>query len=241
MTFNAASYFAGVGTVLATLTLGFGGGILMSGVFTDKVPREPNRVERQIAEKAKPEAPPVVTTTPVVVPTAPKNETIAAAPPATPPPEPQKEPAPPAAPPAAPQAQPEPQPQVTTQVVRHPPPAQGRERPVALVDPAIREQIRVPHDERAQDLKRQAAEKRKAEREKQRAERRRQQQLQEAERRRQMQEAQASAAQRSRAAEVDDEEREERPVFGARERPVFVRPERPDFPRPRIFPWFGDD
>jgi hypothetical protein len=221
MTFNAASYFAGVGTVLATLTLGFGGGMLMSGVFADKAPREPNKVERQMADRAKPEAPPVSTSTPVI-PAIPKNEAVAAtAPPSS---QPQKEPEPAAALPV-PQAQP--QPQVTTQVIPQPAPALGRDRPVALVHPAMRE-----HDGK-QDLKRKAAEKRKAEREKRRAERRREHETREAQRQQQREAQQASAAQRSRQAEAEDDEREERPFFGARERE--------DFPRPRLFRFFGSD
>ena len=32
MTLNVPSFFAGIGTVLALLVLGFGGGVMMSGV-----------------------------------------------------------------------------------------------------------------------------------------------------------------------------------------------------------------
>ena len=68
MTFNAASFFAGIGTVMFLLAAGFGGGILMSGMLTDNTPREPSKIERRAAETA----PPAVTTKPVAVAPAPK-------------------------------------------------------------------------------------------------------------------------------------------------------------------------
>ena len=49
MTLNVPSFFAGIGTVVVLLTLGFGGGVLMSGVIGDK-PREPGKVEKWAAE-----------------------------------------------------------------------------------------------------------------------------------------------------------------------------------------------
>ena len=49
MTLNVPSFFAGIGTVVVLLTLGFGGGVLMSGVISDK-PREPGKVEKWAAE-----------------------------------------------------------------------------------------------------------------------------------------------------------------------------------------------
>ena len=54
MTLNAPSFFAGIGTVVALLTLGFGGGVLISDVISDKTPREPSKVEKRAAEIAKP-------------------------------------------------------------------------------------------------------------------------------------------------------------------------------------------
>src|SRR3954451_15616005 len=56
MTLNAPSFFAGVGTVLGLLIVGFGGGVLMSGVVSDNTPREPNKIEKRAAEIAKPPA-----------------------------------------------------------------------------------------------------------------------------------------------------------------------------------------
>ena len=44
MTLNVPSFFAGIGTVVVLLMLGFGGGVMMSGVINDK-PREPGKVE----------------------------------------------------------------------------------------------------------------------------------------------------------------------------------------------------
>ena len=76
MTLNVPSFFAGIGTVVMLLTLGFGGGVLMSGVITDK-PREPGKVEKWAAEAQKapaeqkapeaPKPPPIITATPVPV------------------------------------------------------------------------------------------------------------------------------------------------------------------------------
>ena len=62
MTFNAPSFFVGVGTVLGLLVVGFGGGVLMSSVFFDKGAREPNKIERRAADVVKP---PVIEATPV--------------------------------------------------------------------------------------------------------------------------------------------------------------------------------
>ena len=47
-TFNVPSFFAGVATVLAILIVGFGGGVMMSGVLSD-TSRKPNKIERQAA------------------------------------------------------------------------------------------------------------------------------------------------------------------------------------------------
>lgn len=50
MALNAGSFFAGVGTVLATIVVGFGAGIYMTDAFVGKAPREPNRLERQAGD-----------------------------------------------------------------------------------------------------------------------------------------------------------------------------------------------
>src|SRR5437016_10531456 len=68
MTFNAPSFFVGVGSVLGILAVGFGGGVLMSGVISDKGPREPSKIERHAAEAAKSRP---VETTPVPTPAPP--------------------------------------------------------------------------------------------------------------------------------------------------------------------------
>jgi hypothetical protein len=69
MTFNPVSYFAGIGTVYAAITVGFGGGLLMTHSVHDTAP--PNRVERvtaaarlsppSVAQTPKPDAQPSVT------------------------------------------------------------------------------------------------------------------------------------------------------------------------------------
>ena len=64
MALNVPSFFAGIGTVLALLILGFGGGVLMSGVISDS-PRERGKVEKWAAEAQKA---PVVAATPVPAP-----------------------------------------------------------------------------------------------------------------------------------------------------------------------------
>ena len=53
MTLNVPSFFAGIGTVVLLLTLGFGGGVMMSGMINDK-PREPGKVEKWAAEQKAP-------------------------------------------------------------------------------------------------------------------------------------------------------------------------------------------
>ena len=45
-TFNVPSFFAGVATVLAILVVGFGSGVMMSGVLSDTA-RKPSKIERQ--------------------------------------------------------------------------------------------------------------------------------------------------------------------------------------------------
>src|SRR5947199_9711271 len=93
MMLNAPSFFAGIATVLGLLVVGFGGGVMMSGVISDNTPREPSKVEKRAAEAAKPPVTEPKPATPVVVPPAPQP---------TPPPAQLAEPAPA---PAAPQVQ----------------------------------------------------------------------------------------------------------------------------------------
>ena len=79
MTFNVPSFFAGVGTVLLTLIVGFGGGVLMTGMFTDR-PREPNKLERRATEEIRPapEAkPPTIVAGPVIATPVPAPQPVA--------------------------------------------------------------------------------------------------------------------------------------------------------------------
>src|SRR5687768_5135487 len=93
MTFNAPSFFVGVGTVLGLLVVGFGGGVLMSSVFLDNGAREPNKIERRAADVAKPPlieatpVPAVSTPAPQPAPPAPQVAEPAPAPPPPPAPE----------------------------------------------------------------------------------------------------------------------------------------------------------
>ena len=50
MTFNIPSFFVGIAATLGILTVGFGGGVMMSGVLSDGT-HQPNRVERQAARE----------------------------------------------------------------------------------------------------------------------------------------------------------------------------------------------
>ena len=228
MNFHAASYFAGIGTVLATLTLGFGGGVLMSEVIADKTPRESSKVAQQKAERARPVEPPAVAATPVVVAAIPQSE-VAPAPRASPPPEPEPALSRQAQPQPRPaQARPSPQPPVTAHpvtahpVTAHNAPPNSAPRWWVVRVPAVQEHVRTS-DDKAQEAKRRAAEKRKTERDKQRAERKRQQ-FEQAQRQLQA-EAQQQQAQSAaqRGAEAEDEDRERRLSFSARERPAFFR------------------
>ena len=53
MALDVRSLFVGAAGVLGILVLGFGGGVMMSGVLTDG-PREPNKLEKQAAKETKP-------------------------------------------------------------------------------------------------------------------------------------------------------------------------------------------
>jgi len=77
MALHATSYFAGVGTVVATMALGFGGGVLLTDAFVGKSERAQTLMERRAAS---PES-----SVPASAPVAPPTEQQAAAPaPATP-------------------------------------------------------------------------------------------------------------------------------------------------------------
>ena len=246
MTFNVPSFFAGVGTVLLTLIVGFGGGVLMTGTFTDR-PREPNKLERRATEEIRPEAkPPTIVAAPVTAAPAPVAEqpvpaAQTPAKPAEPPAEPPKATEPPKAQPAEPkpvrQAEPQPAPAPappappsiqTAQTADQQPAAQpklGPQRPVALVQPGNDEQARDARDASRKEAKARA-EKRKAERRKQIAEQRMQQRMR--------QEQQKAVAERLRrdTPDEDDEDSDQRPIFTQRDR----GPEPPPF---RLFS-FGD-
>jgi hypothetical protein len=231
VTFNVPSFFVGVGTVLLTLVVGFGGGVLMTGAFTDR-PREQNKVERRVNEDAKPAPAPVIVASPVPaaapVQAAPAHPApLQAAPPA-------RSAAPAAAQPAerpqAPAEPPKPVQQAEPRVAPASPPQQaadqtalGPQRPVSLTQP--QEPARAAQDasRKAQEAKARA-ERRKAERRKQIAEQRM---------RRQQQQAVQERPHRDASADDDDEDRAERPIFSQRERGI----EPPPF---RLFKLFGD-
>ena len=240
MTFNAPSFFAGVGTVAVLMVAGFGAGVLISGALTGDGPREPSKVaskvERRAAEAIKPST---ITNAPVPVVEARKAELTtqaSAAPPQpqnsaeqtpnsaapqvqNPTPQPAQNPAPPQArnseANSAPPAQ-TPPPQIQAQQQpgsdRRGPSVQiGSQQPVALVQPP-QEQWLTRREARAK-----AREARRLEAQRRRAERR-----EFAESRRQQfrtPDVRAGERPRLRAADEDEveERREERPVFMQRE------------------------
>jgi flagellar biosynthesis GTPase FlhF len=51
MAFNTSSFFTGVGTVVLTIAVGFGGGVLMTDAFVGKQNRESNKLEQRATEK----------------------------------------------------------------------------------------------------------------------------------------------------------------------------------------------
>ena len=229
MTLNVPSFFAGIGTVVVLLTLGFGGGVLMSGVISDK-PREPGKVEKWAveqkasAEQKTPDAqkPAIITATPV--PVAPAQ----AAPPPAPQPIVNAEPAPQPALPVA-SNPPAPQPAADAAPVTAPaPPAPApvrqasqplQQKPVALVDPAVPQPQAKPQTTKRADKRN--------DRRKQATERRRQPQIDNASAR--------TADQRPRQQEIDDDDDDVRaplPFFRGREREETRRP---------FFGFFGND
>ena len=85
MPLHSASYFAGVGTVVATMAIGFGGGVMLTDAFVGKSERTPTLMERRASPLA--ESTPVVATAPTPQP---NNQQAATAPaPQQPPVEPQ--------------------------------------------------------------------------------------------------------------------------------------------------------
>lgn len=216
MTFNAPSFFAGVGTVLACLIVGFGGGILISGVLSDGT-REPSKIERRAAAEVKPSPAPVTVAAPVPAAAAPVQEAVPAPQPAeSKPPEPQTQPqgVTQSRPQPAPPQQAPPQPQ-TAQTL-------GPERPVSLTQPEGQEQREALPKRLERKLQ---AEKRKAERRKQRAEQRLEAQI------RKEQEIRAAVERRRIEADDDEDARYERPVFMRRDR----------FLEPPVIRFFGSD
>lgn len=216
MTFNAPSFFAGAAAVLATLVVGFGGGLLVSGIMSDGT-REPNKIERRAAVETKP--PPAVAPAPTPAPPAAAQpaSNIPGPQPADQPkaPEPQVQPQPVAQP--APLAQPQPPAQPQSQTADQVPPL-GPERTVSLAQPVIQERVREPQAPSRDQEAKLRAEKRKAERRKQRDELRLEQQ------------ARIRAAERSRRLDPEDDDDDERPLFSRRE-PLFEPPR---------FPFFGN-
>src|ERR1700736_1300067 len=49
MTLNTSSFFAGIAATVGILVLGFGGGVMVSGMLSGD-PRPPNKIERQARE-----------------------------------------------------------------------------------------------------------------------------------------------------------------------------------------------
>ena len=156
MTFNVPSFFVGIATVLLTLTVGFGGGVLMTGVFSDRGGREPNKVARRAVEEAKPAPTPAIVASPLPSaaaqtpsqPASPETQAVAAAAqsPVQPtagrgavPPAAAQAPAPQPTEPVqtAPQVQPpQPAPPPPSKIVDETP-ALGPQRPVSLAQPDV--------------------------------------------------------------------------------------------------------
>ena len=189
MSLHTASYFAGVGTVVATMAIGFGGGVMLTDAFVGKSEKTPTLIERRAAQPVE-QPVPVVAAAPMA---APEQRTDAAAAPPVPPQssQPQQAPAvqlatPPVAPAAAQQSQ------ALTQATAAPLPA---------LQPAARSMGRVQEIQPTEaELRKSAA-----------AERRKQERRKWAERRRreiQQDEEQAAVAER-----VKEIEREREPVF----------------------------
>jgi hypothetical protein len=202
MTFNIPSFFAGIAATLGILTVGFGGGVMMSGVLSDGA-RQPNRIERQAArepaaketKEIKPTTAPVVVTVPA--PAAPAEAQAAAAvsapePVVSPTIPPQTEP---------PSVQPAPAQQTAAQA-----PALGPQRPVSLAQP-------VEESRPSQNLSRREEARRKAQQwREERAQRREERRKQMAERRRQEETRRAERIVEQNSRPDADEDDDEQPV-----------------------------
>lgn len=216
MTFNAPSFFVGVGTVVILLAFGFGGGVLVSGIVSDTAPREPSRVERRAA--ATEPAPPTITTKPVAVAPAPTG-LQAPAPNANPSPKPVESTNAPVAPPQNPApaqqpAQPGTPAQPVTPAADTAPPPLRPQQPVALVNPAP-DQVQDRGAAITQQAKRLAEERKNAERRKN-AEGARQRETRQVQRR--------APAGSSAEDDADNDVRGARPSFMLRERREFGGP-----------------
>ena len=202
MKLNVPSFFAGIGTVVVLLALGFGGGVLMSGVISDK-PRGPGKVEKWAAETKETTKAPAVAAVPV-----PASPSVASAEPAQPPVREESAPAP-----QTPIQAAAPPPQQTNPAALPAPPAPaqaapplGQERPVALANPASAQAK--PPKARRENANR-------TERSRQFTERRRPQRFEE----------ETVTDRRARIQEFDDDgERAPLPFYQGREREDFRRP-----------------
>jgi hypothetical protein len=104
MAFSMPSYLLGVGTVVGALTLGFGGGVLLTKTAI-KEPSGPSKMERAARAEPSPTAPVVTEAKAVPVPRADPAPVIASGPPPAPQVQAAAAPAPQAQPAAAPQVQ----------------------------------------------------------------------------------------------------------------------------------------
>jgi hypothetical protein len=205
MTFNAPSFFVGVGTVLVLLIFGFGGGVLVSGIVSDTAPREPSRVERRAA--APEAAPPATTTKPVAVAPAP-TDLQASTPNSDPSPKPGESANAPVEPPQDPAFAQQPAQPVTPAAETVTPPL-GPQQPVALVNPDQAQDRGTAITQQAKQL----ADKRKNAERRKKAERPRQRET------RQVQ--QRAPAGPSAEVDADGDVRGARPFFMPRERHEF--------------------
>lgn len=230
-TFNVPSFFAGVATVLALLTVGFGGGVMMSGVFSDSS-RQPNKIERQATRETKESKPanaPVMAAVPAAASTAPVQTAPAPTQAANPPPAssgtqqaPDPQPTPQVQ--AAPQSEvPPSQAQQSTAQI---PPSLGPEKPVALAQPTRGEQF-----DPSQLSRREQARYWRHQRRAERAQRREEHRKQFADRRQQEQvrrEEMKTRSGRLRPQDADDDRDDD-------DRPTVVAPRERGFDAPPLF------
>jgi hypothetical protein len=241
MTLDTRSFFVGAAGVLGILLVGFGGGVLMSGVISDGAPRQPNKIERQAVKETRPLAfeatksvnpPETASPVPDVAPTAipsplpkPAPQLVVQAQPvpqAAPPPKPESQPVRQAqpAPQPAPQSNLDPQPVMQAQPAPQPPRtprrSQVRAHTLGAEKPVALTQPGL-EERPSGDLSRREAERLKAkqrreERRKQMADRRREEQMR--------REEFTSAVQRSRPQQADADDDDNAPIVTRREQPV---------------------